>query len=161
MSHNIDAVILELERKRKKQKRLRLLLLLIPIVLVFAYFDWKKKKDDIKHNLTLSDRRALMSEYSELEKVIHDLAKTKFPLYETDSISLRSYMSFVDSLNSVRKGCLFGKFGINDSIFALISFESFAAPWYDENGVKKDVYDKEIYTFWRYWEFKEPACTFK
>ena len=33
--------------------------------------------------------------------------------------------------------------------------------FYDENGVKKDVYDKEIYTFWRYWEFKEPACTFK
>ena|GEM_PF-4568334 len=61
----------------------------------------------MKHNPTLSDRRALMSEYSELDKVIHDLAKTKFPLYETDSISLRSYMSFVS----------------NDCPFSLYSFQ--------------------------------------
>ncbi len=160
-TNNTDEMLFELERKRKKQKRLRLFLLLIPIVLVFAYFDWEKKKDDIKHNLTLSDRRALTSEYFELEKVTHDLAKTKFPLYETDSVSLRSYMSLVDSLNSVRNECLFDKFGVNDSIFALINLESFNAAWYDENGVKKDMYDEEVHTLWRYWEFKEPACTLK
>jgi hypothetical protein len=161
MTNSSNAVIMEIERKRKKQKRLRLLLLLIPIVLIISYFDWEKKKEDIRHGLTLSDRRALTSEYFEIEKVVHELAKTKFPLYETDSISLRSYMSLVDSLNSVRNGCLFDKFGVNDSIFALINLESFDAAWYDENGVKKDMYDEEIHTLWRYWEFKEPVCKLK
>jgi len=160
MSHNIDATVLELERKRKKQKRLRLLLLLIPIVLVFAYFDWEKKKDDIKHNLTLSDRRALISEYYRSEEKIFEHAKKLYPLYEVDSSAGVSMRLFTDSLKNELNSCLYSKFSINDSIFNLIGVESMKEiedEW-KKKGLKGTLNETDAWAYWSYWEFKEPLC---
>ena len=160
MTNSSDALIVEIERRRKKQKRLRLLLLLIPVVLIISYFDWQRNKDDIRHGLTLSERRALVSEYFSLEKATHDSAKFMFPLYESDSTQLASYFEFVENKGNEHDTCLFLKFGVNDSIFTLINEEGFNAAWYDKNGKKRDFYDKEVLDYWRYWEFKKPACPF-
>lgn len=114
------------------------------------YNDWEKEKEDIKHNMTWSDRRALVSEYISSNRKIaaysadmyadslDELSSAYLCNYENDSVDSGAVDSLyrartglvemkkrnlTDSLKNELKSCLYSKFYINDSIFQLISVE--------------------------------------
>jgi|GEM_PF-2573892 len=114
------------------------------------YNDWEKKKEDIKHNLTLAERRAFASEYIHSKSKIASFTSDMYAdslrelydaylcNYENDSVDsvavdsaywarkgsvIKERRHLTDSLINELKSCLYSKFYINDSIFQLISAE--------------------------------------
>ena len=148
------------------------------------FSDWVKQSE-FKHNLTLSDRRALVSEYIRSTKKISEYSRKVYPYEYSDApldstfvnsasahfdLVIMKRLNLTDSLTSVLKFCLFSKFNINDSLFHLISAEyteTITAELEEleqkqalQKGKKSELSSENTaaWFYWNYSDFKEPVC---